>query len=101
LTSPLGRAIVDLQITVVQKTRQCLPLIQGITHGGGTGRAIGENFWLQFEQVFFQFADIRIDARCRNASLCAAENDGALARFSTAYTRVIRVRRGTHAFRPP
>src|SRR5262249_57807616 len=53
---PLGRAVVNLQLAVLQKASQRLPLIQSVTHGRA-GRALGQDFLLQFEQVLFQLAD--------------------------------------------
>ena len=49
---PLGRAVVDLQLAVLQKASQRLPLIQSVTHGRA-GRALGQDFLLQVRASTF------------------------------------------------
>ena len=51
---PLGGAIVDLQIAVFEKALQSVPLIQRIAHGL-CGRALGQNFVADLDQIFVQF----------------------------------------------
>src|ERR1700733_3567694 len=50
---PLGRAVVDLQVTILEKSRQCLPLIERIPHRASRW-TLRQDLVLDLEQVFVQ-----------------------------------------------
>src|SRR5580704_8016648 len=50
---PLGRAVIDLQVAILEKSGQRLPLIERIPHSFSR-RTLRQNLVLDLEQVFVQ-----------------------------------------------
>jgi hypothetical protein len=56
--SRLARSVAPLylQLAVFQKARQRLPLIERVAHRGA-GWTLGQNLWLQLQQILVELAD--------------------------------------------